>query len=80
MAYMLKITGTNRSVDVDGDTPLLWVPGDVLGMTGATFGSGPSDRWLHHWPGPIVPGPDPLSQRSKRTSATRQSSPPSGDG
>jgi isoquinoline 1-oxidoreductase alpha subunit len=28
------------SVDVDGDTPLLWVLRDVLGMTGTKFGCG----------------------------------------
>jgi isoquinoline 1-oxidoreductase subunit alpha len=39
MAFMLKINGTNRSVDVDGD-PLLWVLRDVLGMTGKKFGCG----------------------------------------
>ena len=38
MAFVLKINGTNRSVDVDGDTPLLWVLRDVLGMTGTKFG------------------------------------------
>ena len=40
MAFMLKINGTNRAVDVDGDTPLLWVLRDVLGMTGTKFGCG----------------------------------------
>lgn len=29
-----------RSVEVDGDTPLLWVLRDVLGMTGTKFGCG----------------------------------------
>ena len=40
MAFLLNINGTNRSVDVDGDTVLLWVARDVLGMTGTTFGCG----------------------------------------
>jgi isoquinoline 1-oxidoreductase subunit alpha len=40
MAFVLKINGTNRSVDVDGDTPLLRVLRDVLGMTGTKFGCG----------------------------------------
>src|SRR5258706_1321351 len=40
MAFVLKINGTNRSVDVAGDTPLLWVLRDVLGMTGTKFGCG----------------------------------------
>ena len=30
MAYDLRINGERRSVDVDGDTPLLWVIRDVL--------------------------------------------------
>jgi isoquinoline 1-oxidoreductase alpha subunit len=40
MAFMLKINGTPHQVDVDGDTPLLWVLRDVLGMTGTKFGCG----------------------------------------
>src|SRR5262249_3441852 len=40
MAFMLKINGTPHEVDVDGDTPLLWVLRDVLGMTGTEFGCG----------------------------------------
>jgi len=40
MAFTLKINGTDHSVDVDGDTPLLWVLRDVLGMTGTKFGCG----------------------------------------
>ena len=38
--YSLKINGTMHRVDVDGDTPLLWVLRDVLGMTGTKFGCG----------------------------------------
>src|ERR1700682_631912 len=38
--YDLKINGTMRRVDVDGDTPLLWVLRDVLGITGTKFGCG----------------------------------------
>src|SRR6201998_3850958 len=40
MAYPLKVNGTQHTVDVDGDTPLLWVLRDVLGMTGTKFGCG----------------------------------------
>jgi isoquinoline 1-oxidoreductase alpha subunit len=40
MALTLNINGTAHSVDVDGDTPLLWVLRDVLGMTGTKFGCG----------------------------------------
>jgi isoquinoline 1-oxidoreductase alpha subunit len=40
MAFTIKINGNTHSVDVDGDTPLLWVLRDVLGMTGTKFGCG----------------------------------------
>jgi len=40
MAFTLKINGTPHEVDVDGDTPLLWVLRDALGMTGTKFGCG----------------------------------------
>ena len=40
MAFTLKVNGTAHSVDVDADTPLLWVLRDVLGMTGTKFGCG----------------------------------------
>jgi|SRR5215469_4211525 len=40
MPYDLNINGAARSVDVDGDTPLLWVLRDVLGLTGTKFGCG----------------------------------------
>ena len=40
MAYDIKVNGAVRNVDVDGDTPLLWVLRGVLGMTGTKFGCG----------------------------------------
>jgi isoquinoline 1-oxidoreductase alpha subunit len=40
MAFTLKVNGTAHKVDVDEDTPLLWVLRDVLGMTGTKFGCG----------------------------------------
>ena len=40
MGFTIDINGTPHSVDVDGDTPLLWVLRDVLGMTGTKFGCG----------------------------------------
>jgi isoquinoline 1-oxidoreductase alpha subunit len=40
MAFTIKINGTPHCIDVDGDTPLLWVLRDVLGMTGTKFGCG----------------------------------------
>jgi isoquinoline 1-oxidoreductase alpha subunit len=40
MAINIKVNGVPRSVDVDDDTPVLWVLRDVLGMTGTKFGCG----------------------------------------
>lgn len=40
MGFTININGSLHSVDVDGDTPLLWVLRDVLGMTGTKFGCG----------------------------------------
>ena len=40
MAYTINVNGKTHTVDVDGDTPLLWVLRDVLGMTGTKFGCG----------------------------------------
>jgi isoquinoline 1-oxidoreductase alpha subunit len=40
MIWSINVNGTLRRVDVDGDTPLLWVLRDVLGMTGTQFGCG----------------------------------------
>jgi isoquinoline 1-oxidoreductase alpha subunit len=40
MGFTIKINGRKHSVDVDSDTPLLWVLRDVLGMTGTKFGCG----------------------------------------
>ncbi len=40
MAYKIEVNGVNRTVDVDGDTPLLWVLRDELDLKGAKFGCG----------------------------------------
>ena len=40
MAYTLKVNGVEHVVDVDGDTPLLWVLRDNLGLTGTKYGCG----------------------------------------
>ncbi|GAB4394400.1 MAG: (2Fe-2S)-binding protein [Kiloniellaceae bacterium] len=40
MSYRITINGLPKEVDVDADTPLLWVLRDVLGMTGTKFGCG----------------------------------------
>jgi isoquinoline 1-oxidoreductase alpha subunit len=40
VTFVIKINERTHRVDVDGDTPLLWVLRDVLGMTGTKFGCG----------------------------------------
>jgi isoquinoline 1-oxidoreductase alpha subunit len=40
MAFTLTINGVRRETDAPGDTPLLWVLRDELGMTGTKFGCG----------------------------------------
>ena len=40
MQFKLNINGAARAVEVEADTPLLWVLRDVLGMTGTKFGCG----------------------------------------
>jgi isoquinoline 1-oxidoreductase subunit alpha len=40
MATTIEINGVERTVDVEGDTSLLWALRDVLGMTGTKFGCG----------------------------------------
>ncbi len=40
MALSLTVNGEPRSLDVEGDTPLLWVVRDELGLKGTKFGCG----------------------------------------
>ena len=40
MTISVKVNETVYNVDVDDDTPLLWVLRDVLGLTGTKFGCG----------------------------------------
>jgi len=40
MAYSISVNGVPRQADVDGDTPVLWVLRDVMGLTGTKFGCG----------------------------------------
>ena len=40
MTFTITVNGAQRGVDVDADTPLLWVLRDVLGITGTKFGCG----------------------------------------
>ncbi len=40
MAYTLKVNGQVQTVDVEPDTPLLWVLRDTIGLVGTKFGCG----------------------------------------
>lgn len=40
MAFSLNVNGKTHSVDADGDTPLLWVLRDNLGVVGPKYGCG----------------------------------------
>jgi isoquinoline 1-oxidoreductase subunit alpha len=40
MSYEIKVNGTARTVDVEGDTPLLWVLRDELDLKGSKYGCG----------------------------------------
>lgn len=40
MLIKLQVNGKTRSVDVDPETPVLWVLRDTLGLTGTKFGCG----------------------------------------
>ncbi len=40
MAYTIEVNGQKRSVDVEGDVPLLWVLRDELELKGCKFGCG----------------------------------------
>ena len=40
MTYTIRVNGLERTVDVDGDSPLLWVLRDELDLKGSKFGCG----------------------------------------
>jgi len=40
MSYTINVNGQSRTVDVEGDTPLLWVLRDELDLKGSKFGCG----------------------------------------
>ena len=39
-AFRVKVNGQVHAVDLDSDTPLLWVLRDAIGLTGTKFGCG----------------------------------------
>ena len=36
----IEVNGTSQQIDIEPDTPLLWVLRDVVGLTGTKFGCG----------------------------------------
>jgi hypothetical protein len=82
MAFTIKVNGNTHSVDVDDDTPLLWVLRDVLGMTGTKFGCGMAlcgACTVHIDGSPPVPASrrstalaTPKSRQSKRSAPLRR--------
>ncbi|WP_454725521.1 MULTISPECIES: (2Fe-2S)-binding protein [Cupriavidus] len=40
MSYTIQINGSPHTVDAEGDTPVLWVLRDLVGMAGTKFGCG----------------------------------------
>ena len=40
MAYTIKVNGKAQTVDVESDTPLLWVLRDTIGLVGTKLGCG----------------------------------------
>lgn len=40
MSITISVNGTQHSIDVEPDTPLLWVLRDTLGLTGTKYGCG----------------------------------------
>jgi isoquinoline 1-oxidoreductase alpha subunit len=39
-SYKIRVNGVEHTVEAEGDTPLLWVLRDILGMTGTKYGCG----------------------------------------
>lgn len=40
MAYRINVNGEDRTLDVDGDMPLLWAIREFAGLTGTKYGCG----------------------------------------
>ena len=40
MPYTIKVNGKTQTVDVEADTPLLWVLRDTIGLVGTKYGCG----------------------------------------
>src|SRR5216683_5188257 len=81
MTFVIEVNGDSHQVDVDGDTPLLWVLRDVLGMAARSSAAGwrcaalascMSMAWrlvLVSWPSAMLA--HRRSQRSRRSARPR---------
>jgi aerobic-type carbon monoxide dehydrogenase small subunit (CoxS/CutS family) len=73
MTLQLTINGRRRTVEVEPDTPLLWVLRDQLGLTGTKYGcgSGLCGACTVHLDGKAVPSCSiPVSAAAKRKVTT----------
>jgi aerobic-type carbon monoxide dehydrogenase small subunit (CoxS/CutS family) len=73
MTLQLTINGRRRTVEVEPDTPLLWVLRDTLGLTGTKYGcgSGLCGACTVHLDGKAVPSCSvPVSAAAKRKVTT----------
>jgi len=44
MTFTIRLSGGAHSVDIDGDTPILWMLRDEFGLTGQNYGRGIAQR------------------------------------
>jgi isoquinoline 1-oxidoreductase subunit alpha len=40
MVITIEVNGASKQIDIESDTPLLWVLRDIVGLTGTKFGCG----------------------------------------
>ena len=62
-SFSLSVNGTQRTVAVSADTPLLWVLRDTLELTGTKYGCGigQCSACAVHVDGALVPGVPPIA-------------------
>jgi isoquinoline 1-oxidoreductase alpha subunit len=81
MSLTLKVNGKEYTVDVDPDTPLLWVLRDTLGLTGTKFscGVGLCGACVVHLDGaPVRSCVTPVSEVASRSITTIEGLSPDG--
>lgn len=78
--FSLRVNGKTYSVDVEPETPLLWVLRDAIGLTGTKFGCG-GVHGAREWPGSALvrpvgkPGGRERDNDDRGTLAKRAASP-----